>query len=100
MLAEIASRRRARVRGAWHPSANREAIKAKYELAKRLTEFTGEPWEVDHIKPLNKGGLHHEGNLQVVPKWINMGKRFHTERWYSDEYLIAVLECRCPLNQR
>lgn len=31
-------------------------------------------FEVDHIKPLSKGGLHHEDNLQLLPKYLNGSK--------------------------
>jgi len=35
-------------------------------------------YEVDHIKPLSKGGLHHEDNLQYLPTLVNRkkGNRF------------------------
>jgi hypothetical protein len=41
-------------------------IMAFYSEARAMTELTGEPYHVDHIKPLAKGGPHHPANLQVL----------------------------------
>lgn len=34
----------------------------------------GQNWQVDHIKSLSKGGLHHPNNLQIVTKKYNLQK--------------------------
>lgn len=47
---------------------------ALYAKARALTELTGEPYHVDHIKPLAKGGLHHPSNLQVLRGVDNLRK--------------------------
>ena len=41
----------------------------------RIREYLGKGWNVDHIIPLNKGGLHHPDNLQIVTKKYNLEKR-------------------------
>ncbi len=46
-----------------------------YVIAKDATKLFGYGWEVDHIVPLAKGGLHKLSNLQVVPKTWNSAKR-------------------------
>lgn len=54
-----------------------EYIRGLYRLAKTYRMITGEPWEVDHIIPLNGKtvcGLHVPWNLEVVPKVYNQKK--------------------------
>ena len=45
-----------------------------YVIAKDATKLFGYGWEVDHIVPLAKGGLHKLSNLQVVPTTWNRVK--------------------------
>lgn len=54
-----------------------EKIAAFYLEARRLTKETGIKHEVDHIDPLKHdlvSGLHHEDNLQILPKADNVRK--------------------------
>lgn len=62
-----------------------EAIRSIYRLAKeeealvsKCPVFTlpelGHEFQVDHILPLAKGGLHAANNLQILPKGLNMRK--------------------------
>ena len=60
------SKRRALKRNAIIESSDMEAIKKFYILAENLTIQMGEKYCVDHIKPLIKGGKHHQDNLQVI----------------------------------
>ena len=46
-----------------------------YTIAKDASKLFGYDWAVDHIVPLNKGGLHKLSNLQVVPATWNSAKR-------------------------
>ncbi len=59
-------------------------IDEMYDLAQRRTEQTGFAWEVDHIIPLTKGGLHKPTNLQVVPASWNRAKGNKSEDKYND----------------
>lgn len=84
-LAESSSLRRARVRAASVELTEDEAamVEHYYAHAKRLSDIFGcGSFQVDHTVPLNKGGLHHPSNMQVVPKAFNSGKRdHHSNRW-------------------
>jgi len=51
------------------PDAIMDLIQAYYTVSETM-----EGYEVDHWKPLSKGGLHHENNLQLLPKYLNASK--------------------------
>jgi hypothetical protein len=59
------------------PWANKQAIRAIYFEARRLTASTGIKYEVDHIIPSNHPlvfGLHVETNLQIITEFENITK--------------------------
>ena len=47
----------------------------KVQLIYKISEELGSNWQVDHIQPISKGGLHHPDNLQIVTKEYNMEKK-------------------------
>lgn len=51
-----------------------EAEKLKVELYYKIAQYLGEDWQVDHIIPLSKDGLHHPDNLQITTKEYNFKK--------------------------
>jgi len=75
--AESQSRYRQKKYRCLAPDADREMIKEIYRLCP-------EGYEVDHITPLSKGGLHHQDNLQYLPKHENRKK---VTRFPHKEYL-------------
>ena len=70
------ARRRARKLAAAVPLTLQEKLDVAeiYRKARGLTKLIGEPYHVDHIKPLSKGGLHHPSNLQVLRGTDNLKK--------------------------
>jgi hypothetical protein len=73
----LCARRRAAVVNRAVPWANQEAIRAVYAEARKRTEETGIPHEVDHYYPLQGktvSGLHVESNLRVVTADDNRSK--------------------------
>ena len=80
-----------RLRKLWknrYPLSNQEKsdIKTLYEYAQVLSRLFQLPFEVDHIKPLAKGGLHKFQNLQVVPMWFNRLKADRLDLSYFIKY--------------
>ena len=63
-------------------SANLQKIQLYYTICAYLNKPCEIPmWHVDHIKPISKGGLHHEDNLQILTAAINLQK--------SDKYPLT-----------
>ena len=56
------------------PCMSQEEKEQISDIYKKSGEL-GPDWQVDHIKPLSKGGLHHPDNLQIVTKQYNLKKR-------------------------
>jgi len=52
-----------------------ERVRILYEIRNLLNHDKIE-FNVDHIQPLSKGGLHHPDNLQILPNWLN-GEKFN-----------------------
>ena len=55
-----------------------------YTIARDASELFGYGWDVDHIVPLAKGGLHKLSNLQVVPSSWNRAKKDNNCNTYWD----------------
>ena len=73
-VANVAARRRQRVKVNAASSNQLLVIDVIYATRQRLTRCTGIEFHVDHIFPISKGGLHIPGNLQLLPARINLRK--------------------------
>lgn len=51
-----------------------KTIAVFYTQSKRLSQIFNTKFHVDHIVPLNKGGMHIPSNLQVMPARLNLLK--------------------------
>jgi hypothetical protein len=70
-------RRKMRISLATPPWADRQQIRALYEMARAMSRRTGNLHVVDHIVPLHHSlvcGLHVPANMRVVPERINAEK--------------------------
>jgi len=71
---EHTRRRRANLVEATPVDFDKEAVVAMYLLAHKLNRITGSTLQVDHIKPLAKGGAHDIANLQLLDAKLNNAK--------------------------
>lgn len=54
--------------------ADKIRIDIMYYLCDFINKFNENSYEVDHIRPLSKGGLHHSNNLQILKADLNRKK--------------------------
>lgn len=72
----ISNKRRATKLEQTPDTANIQKIQLYYTICAYLNEPCKMPmWHVDHIKPISKGGFHHEDNLQILTAKLNLEKR-------------------------
>lgn len=81
--AALSARRNAMKLALTPPDADKQKIEMFYKLARYLTTQEGIKYQVDHIKPLVAGGLHHQCNLQVILATDNVRKG----KSLTDEYI-------------
>ena len=75
---EKAMRHKALKKNQTPKNADSEKIAYIYQICRLLNSIGDEKYVVDHIKPLNKGGLHHQDNLQILLENINGEK---SDKW-------------------
>jgi hypothetical protein len=55
-------------------------LDADLKLIQLIYEQCPKGYEVDHIVPISKGGLHHQDNLQYLP-WITNRRKSNKLNW-------------------
>ena len=65
---------RALSKARWHPTTKKVEVARYYKRSNQLTASTGIKHHVDHIIPYDKGGWHHESNLQILTEHENLAK--------------------------
>ena len=68
--------------------ADQTKIQKLYSCCAQLNNFSFLKYEVDHIIPINKGGSHHQDNLQVLRADLNNKKKDKI----TDEYKGITLK--------
>lgn len=59
--------------------ADLKIIQLYYVVCGETNEILGDIYfHVDHIQPINRGGLHHEDNLQILEASLNIQKK---DKW-------------------
>ena len=75
--AQRSAKRRALKLNQTPTNANKKIIEWYYLICKQMCDRIGISgfYQVDHIIPLSKKGLHHENNLQILTKKQNLTKK-------------------------
>lgn len=76
-VCEYSRRRRAKEKNATVPMTpkERQMMLVLERTRKRLQKKTGREHEIDHIVPIDHGGIHHPCNLRVLDASANSSKR-------------------------
>ena len=74
-MAADSAKRRAAKRDQMPDGINRNEIRFMYSLGGIMSSNLMDQYHVDHIIPLNKGGLHHQNNLQILSAQDNLKKQ-------------------------
>lgn len=55
-------------------NGNKYKILLLYNFCEKLNSLKAGEYNVDHVRPLSAGGLHHEDNLQILNSKLNRSK--------------------------
>ena len=72
--AYVASIRRQRKKDQIAPNFNIEKVALIYQVCNAMNKESNETYVVDHIKPLSRGGLNGQDNLQILSRSLNAKK--------------------------
>ncbi len=82
--------RRASIAKAASPDHNRKIELALEHARRRISQCVAVPFEIDHVMPIKHGGLHHHGNLQLLPATLNRKKNARPNYELPDCYRRAA----------
>jgi hypothetical protein len=82
--------RRASIANAVSPHHDRKIELALEHARRRISQCVAVPFEIDHIMPIKHGGLHHHGNLQLLPATLNRKKNARLNYELPDCYRRAA----------
>ncbi len=68
------AKRRTSVKNQTPSWSDLKKIEQIYKVSEKLSKDNNITFHVDHIMPINKGGLHVWWNLRIVPHYINESK--------------------------
>ena len=71
-------------------NAWKAAIRGCYEIARRVSKCLGIVHHVDHIMPINCGGIHDVSNLQIIPARWNCRKHDNHKYKLPECYLTPA----------
>lgn len=71
---QAASKRRLKTEQQTPQNIDLEKILSIHKLCSFMNSRGNGKYEIDHIQPLSRGGLHHENNLQILLKTLNAEK--------------------------
>jgi hypothetical protein len=82
--------RRASIAKAASPNHDRKIELALEHARRRISQCVAVSFEIDHIMPIKHGGLHHHGNLQLLPATLNRKKNARPNYELPDCYRRAA----------
>jgi outer membrane murein-binding lipoprotein Lpp len=82
--------RRASIANAVSPHHDRKIELALEHARRRISQCVSVPFDIDHIMPIKHGGLHHHGNLQLLPATLNRKKNARPNYELPDCYRRAA----------
>jgi len=66
--------------------------KYRIELLYKWANILGKNFQVDHVVPLSRGGLHHPDNMHVIPRIQNLKKKDKDPKEFYGKYYNFIIK--------